>query len=131
MHDTLNSKMKSVNDYKELIAYQKSYELVLRIYQLTHTFPKDEVYGITSQIRRAAVSIPSNIAEGFMRGSKEYIHFLKIALGSAAELETQLSLSKDLGYCNIDVFNKINGLTKEVLRLLTSYISKMKETVKQ
>jgi len=84
------------------------------------------MYGLTSQIRRAAVSIQSNIAEGFMRGSKEYIQFLKIALGSAAELETQLSLSKDLGYCGIDKFNILNGLTKEVLRLLTSYINKMK-----
>ena len=84
------------------------------------------MYGLTSQIRRAAVSIQSNIAEGFMRGSKEYIQFLKIALGSAAELETQLSLSKDLGYCCIDKFNILNGLTKEVLRLLTSYINKMK-----
>ena len=118
---------KPVSDYKELIAYQKSYDLVLRIYRLTETFPKEEMYGLTSQIRRAAVSIPSNIAEGFMRGSKEYIQFLKIALGSTAELETQLSLSKDLGYCDIENFKILNGLTKEVLRLLTSYISKMKE----
>lgn len=65
----------AVSDYKELIAYQKSYDLVLRIYQLTHTFPKEEMYGLTSQVRRSAVSIPSNIAEGFMRGSKEYTHF--------------------------------------------------------
>ena len=122
----LNGSWKPVSDYKELIAYQKSYDLVLRIYQLTDTFPKEEMYGLTSQIRRAAVSIQSNIAEGFMRGSKEYIQFLKIALGSAAELETQLSLSKDLGYCGIDKFNILNGLTKEVLRLLTSYINKMK-----
>ena len=122
----LKGSRKPVGDYKELIAYQKSYDLVLRIYQLTDTFPKEEMYGLTSQIRRAAVSIPSNIAEGFMRGSKEYIQFLKIALGSAAELETQLSLSKDLGYCGIDKFNILNGLTKEVLRLLTSYINKMK-----
>jgi four helix bundle protein len=86
----------SIKSYKELIAYQKSYELVLHIYRITRSFPKEEVYGMTSQIRRAAVSIPSNISEGYMRGSKEYIQFLKIALGSAAELETQLSLSKDL-----------------------------------
>jgi len=117
----------AVSDYKELIAYQKSYDLVLRIYQLTHTFPKEEMYGLTSQIRRSAVSIPSNIAEGFMRGSKEYTHFLRISLGSAAELETQLMLSKDLGYCDIDRFKVLSGLVKEVLRLLTSYIGKMNE----
>lgn len=104
--------------------------MVLQIYKLTDTFPKAEIYGLTSQIRRAAVSIPSNIAEGFMRGSKEYIQFLKIALGSAAELETQLTLSKDLGYCDFDRFNVLNGLTKEILRLLTSYISKMRKAVK-
>lgn len=121
---------KPITDYKELIAYQKAYELVLQIYKLTDTFPKAEIYGLTSQIRRAAVSIPSNIAEGFMRGSKEYIQFLKIALGSAAELETQLTLSKDLGYCDFDRFNVLNGLTKEILRLLTSYISKMRKAVK-
>lgn len=125
-----NLRGKPVTDYKELIAYQKAYELVLQIYKLTDTFPKAEIYGLTSQIRRAAVSIPSNIAEGFMRGSKEYIQFLKIALGSAAELETQLTLSKDLGYCDFDRFNVLNGLTKEVLRLLTSYISKMRKAVK-
>jgi four helix bundle protein len=116
-----------VSDYKELIAYQKAYALVLQIYKLTDTFPKAELYGLSCQIRRAAVSIPSNIAEGFMRGSREYVQFLKIALGSAAELETQLSLSKDLGYCSVEQFNALDGLTKEVLRLLTSYISTMKK----
>jgi hypothetical protein len=61
----------AVRDYKELIAYQKGYELTILIYRLTDTFPKEEMYGLTSQVRRAAVSIPSNIAEGFMRGAKE------------------------------------------------------------
>jgi four helix bundle protein len=84
----------TVRDYKELIAYQKSYELVLLVYRLTETFPKEEIYGLTSQIRRAAVSIPSNIAEGFMRGAKEYGQFLKIALGSAAELELRYPYAK-------------------------------------
>jgi four helix bundle protein len=66
-----------VKDYKELIAYQKSYELVLLVYRLTASFPRKEIYGLTSQIRRAVVSIPSNIAEGFMRGAKEYSQFLR------------------------------------------------------
>lgn len=102
--------MTKIQSYHELIAYQKAYQLVLLIYRMTGSFPKEEVYGLTSQIRRAAVSIPSNIAEGFMRGSKEYLHFLKIALGSAAELETQLSLSKDLGYCSEADFPEMQTL---------------------
>jgi len=121
----------SVNDYSDLIAYQKAYDLVLRVYRLTGSFPKEEQYGLTSQIRRAAVSIPSNIAEGFMRGSREYAHFLKIALGSAAELETQLSISKDLGYCGIDQFESIHSLTKEVLRLLTSYLGRINDRISE
>jgi len=119
----------TVRDYKELVAYQKSYELVLLVYRLTETFPKEEIYGLTSQIRRAAVSIPSNIAEGFMRGAKEYGQFLKIALGSAAELETQVSICKDLGYCEVREFEKIRLLIKEVLRLLTSYIKRVTDKV--
>lgn len=115
----------AVRDYKELIAYQKAYDLVLRTYRLTASFPKEELYGLTGQIRRAAVSVPSNIAEGFMRGSKEYIQFLKIALGSAAELETQLTLSRDLGYCGQDEFENMRNLVKEVLRLLTAYIKRV------
>jgi four helix bundle protein len=116
-----------VRDYKELVAYQKGYDLVLQIYRLTASFPRDEIYGLTSQIRRAAVSIPSNIAEGYMRGSKEYIQFLKIALGSTAEVETQLSLSRDLGFCNDGEFQEILSLNKEVLKLLTSYISSLQK----
>lgn len=117
--------MTKVHSYHELIAYQKAYQLVLLIYRMTGSFPKEEVYGLTSQIRRAAVSIPSNIAEGFMRGTKEYLHFLKIALGSAAELETQLSLSKDLGYSKDKDFQETQALNEEVIKLLKSYISKM------
>lgn len=119
----------TVRDYKELIAYQKSYELVLLVYRLTGSFPKEEIYGLSSQIRRAAVSIPSNIAEGFMRGAKEYAQFLKIALGSTAEVETQLSISKDLGYCGTEDFLIALDLTREVLRLLTSYIARVNDRV--
>lgn len=116
----------TVRDYKELIAYQKSYELVLHIYRITRSFPREELYGLSSQIRRAAVSVPSNIAEGYMRGSREYVHFLKIALGSAAEVETQLSLSKDLGFISEEEFERICLIVKEVMRLLTSYIKRLK-----
>lgn len=89
-----------IQSYKELEAYKKSYEFVIKIYNITQSFPKEEIYGLVSQVRRSVISIPSNIAEGYRRGSKEYVHFLKVALGSCAELETQLSLSKDLGFCS-------------------------------
>ena len=116
-----------IKSYKELIAYQKSYELVKAIYKITESFPKHEIYGLSSQIRRSAVSIPSNIAEGFMRGAKEYLQFLKIALGSSAELETQLCLAKDLGLCSDDMFKELHGIITEVMRLLSSYIAKLQK----
>jgi four helix bundle protein len=85
--------------YKDLDVWKNEVELVKKIYTTTLDFPKEEMYGLTSQIRRSDISIPSNIAEGSARnGTKEFIQFLYIALGSAAELETQLIISKDLGY---------------------------------
>lgn len=110
-----------VDYYKELIAYQKAYKLVLDIDRLTEAFPKEEMYGLTSQIRRAATSIPSNIAEGFMRGPREYAQFLKVALGSTAELETRLSLAKDIGFVRAGQFEITQQSVKEVLKLLTFY----------
>ena len=94
-------------------------------YAITKSFPKEELYGISSQLRRSAVSIPSNIAEGYMRGSKEYVQFLKIALGSAAELETQLSLCMDLGFCSESDFNSLYALNQGVMKLLSTYITKI------
>lgn len=114
-----------ISSYKELIAHQKGMELVKTIYILTKKFPKEELYGLTSQIRRAGVSIPSNIAEGYMRGSREYVQFLKIALGSCAELETQLELSKEIGICDPSDFNKPYELNTEITKLLITYIKKM------
>ena len=114
-----------IKSYKELIAYQKSYELVKVIYEITKIYPKEEIYGITAQIRRSAISIPSNISEGYMRGSKEYVRFLRIALGSCAELETLLALSKDLGFCKEFDFNRANELLQEIMKLLVTYIKKI------
>lgn len=91
--------MEKIKTFKDLKVWQKGMELVKEIYNITGTFPKDEQYGLTSQMRRAAISIPSNIAEGFRRRyAKEHKQFLSIALGSAAELETQVLIAKDLGY---------------------------------
>ena len=114
-----------ITSYKELEAYKKGRELVKAIYQITDSFPRNELYGLTSQIRRCAVSIPSNIAEGYMRGSKEYLQFLKVSLGSCAELETQLTLGKDLGFCKEADFNSIYALNEEIIKLLKTYITKM------
>lgn len=117
-----------INSYKELEAYKKSYELVKDIYNLTRTFPKEEMYGLTNQMRRAAISIPSNIAEGYMRGPKEYIQFLRVALGSCAELATQINLSKDLGFCVDSDYIKAYGLNDETGKLLRTYITKLTPT---
>lgn len=114
-----------IKSYKELIAYTKGRELVKAVYEMTRKFPKEEMYGITSQIRRSSISIPSNIAEGYMRGSKEYVQFLKVALGSCAELETQLSLSKDLGFCKELDFSKAYNLNEEIIKLLKTYVNKI------
>jgi len=114
-----------VTSHKELIAYQKAYRLVLAIYQVTKSFPAEELYGLTSQMRRSAVSIPSNIAEGYMRGTKEYAQFLRVAVGSAAELDTQLSLGKDLGYIGNEVFEQLRSELEEVIKLLRSYLKKL------
>ena len=113
--------------HKELIVWQKGIQLVKEVYQLTQSFPKEEVFGLTSQIRRCAVSIPSNIAEGCARRSdKELIQFLHIALGSAAELETQLIISKELSYLTDESFNTISSLNNEIIRLLSALLNRIK-----
>ena len=110
------SNMKT-RSFKDLIVWQKSYALVLEIYKLTQSFPKSEQYGLSSQMRRAAVSIPSNIAEGYGRKHKaEYNHFLSIAYGSLLELETQSLLARDLKYTEEN--EKVEKLIKEVGRML-------------
>ena len=88
-----------MNTFRDLLIWQKSMTIVTEIYQLTNSFPKEEIYGLTSQIRRCAVSIPSNIAEGCGRKTdKDFSNFLSISLGSAFEFETQLIICKNLGY---------------------------------
>ena len=91
----------SVNSYEDLIVWQKSVDLVVGIYQITKNLPREELYGLSDQIRRAAISIPSNIAEGQQRHSpKDYLKFLAIAKGSLGELKTQLIICDRLGYLN-------------------------------
>lgn len=117
-----------IKSYKQLIVWQKSILLVQEVYLLTDNFPKTEIYGIISQIRRAAVSIPSNIAEGYGRkSSKEYLQSCSISYGSACELETQIIISKKLKLTSLDKFTKVDLYLEEVLKMLNSMIGKMKE----
>ncbi|OGV91969.1 hypothetical protein A3A66_04575 [Microgenomates group bacterium RIFCSPLOWO2_01_FULL_46_13] len=116
----------SINSYKDLKVWQRSMELVEEIYKLTAKMPKSETYGLSIQMRRAAISIPSNIAEGYRRQSQGAYHqFLLIANGSAAELETQLELVKRLPHTfHLDT-TKANELLLEVLKMLNVLIRKV------
>lgn len=110
---------KKIHSYKDLIVWQKSMELVTAIYKFTESFPRGELYGLVSQMRRCAVSIPSNIAEGRRRSTrKDYRQFLIIAYGSGAELETQLEISKRLGFGGEQDYKKVEELLEEVMRML-------------
>ena len=108
---------------KESVAYRKGYELSLEVYRATSNSPKEEVYGLVSQMRRSAVSIPCNIAKGYRRGHrKEYLQFLHIAYGSCGELETLLSLSRNLAFLEERIFAQLYQLQDEVSRLLRGLI---------
>ena len=115
-----------IHSFKDLVVWQRSIELVLEVYSLTSQFPREEIYGLTSQMRRAAVSIPSNIAEGKLRGSrKELKQFLLIAFSSGGELETQVEISRRLSQTkNLD-YLKVNSLLEEVMRMLNKIISSL------
>jgi four helix bundle protein len=114
--------------YKELKVWKKGMELVRMIYQLTARLPTEEKYGLASQMRRAAVSVPSNIAEGQARqGTREFLQFLSHASGSLAELETQTLLCVDLNYCNLPDITKISGEIAEPQKILAAIRRKLQE----
>lgn len=114
-------------DFKALKVWAKAHHLVLQIYQATACFPKEEVYGLTSQMRRAALSIPSNLAEGCGRHSQaELASFSQVAMGSASELEYQLLLAYDLHYLTDDDYNSLLLELSEVKRMLNSFIFKVR-----
>lgn len=115
-----------IKSYKELIVWKKSMILVREIYLLTGEFPKDELYGLRSQMERAAVAIPSNIAEGYLRRHrKEYSQFLSISLSSAAELETQILICKSLSKFKYIDFSKAENLLGEVMKMLYVMIERI------
>lgn len=109
--------------HEQLKVWKKSITLCTSIYRLTEQFPREEIYGLTSQMRRAAVSVASNIAEGRRRGTDlDFRHFLHMAHGSLAELETQLSIALELGFCNSTIHDSIRVQTDEVGKMLHGMI---------
>jgi four helix bundle protein len=121
----MSEKLKS---YKDLKVWQRSYQLCLEIYKLTKGFPDEEKYGLKSQLRRAAVSVPSNISEGYGRKTTpEYIQFLYIAYGSICEIETQILLSGDLNYISTGKLEMLNEGIKEVERMLKALIKSLEK----
>lgn len=111
-----------IQNFKEIIAWQKAHILVLEVYKVTKNFPKSEDFNLTSQMRRCSTSIPSNIAEGFKRKTKkDKYHFSCMAEGSLEELKYQILLAKDLGYLEAETYDIISIITDEVGRLLTKW----------
>jgi four helix bundle protein len=116
-----------MKDYKELQVWQKAVALVTETYKTTRSFPGEERFGLTGQIRRAATSVPANIAEGWGRGStKEYVQFLVVARGSLLELETHLIVCRNLGYLNDAQLDAAQGHIDEIGRMLNSLIHSLK-----
>ena len=116
-----------MKDFRQLQVWQKAHSIVLEIYQVTADFPKEERFGLISQIRRASVSVPSNIAEGCGRGGDaELARFLQIAMGSASELEYQLLLSNDLRYMEATDYERLAGMVIEVKKMLSSFIKRLR-----
>ena len=119
-----------IKSYQDLIVWQKSVLLVTDIYTITKTFPQDERFGITSQLNRAAVSIPTNIAEGWGREtSKNYLQFLRISRGSIMEVQTLLIIAKNLNYISEEKFDILKNKTEEVGKILQGLIKSINEKI--
>ena len=117
-----------MQDFKKLNVWQKAHLLAIAVYQATSDFPKEELYGLTSQARRACVSIPANIAEGCGKeGNAELNRYLQISLGSTRELEYHLLLARDLNFLNNKIYDPLNNQVSEVRRMLISFIKKLGE----
>ena len=117
-----------LENFKELNVWQKSYDLCLMIYKITKKYPNEETYGLVSQLRRVAVSVPSNIAEGYGRKTTtDYIRFLYIAYGSICELETQILLSGDLGYIKESIHTETLDNVTEIERMLKGLINSLEK----
>ena len=116
-----------MRDFRSLAVWDKAHQLALRIYQATQNFPQEELYGLTSQIRRAAVSISANIAEGCGKDTEaELARYMQISMGSASELEYHLLLAKDLGYLDEMEYTIVNEKVVEVKRMLAPFIKRLR-----
>jgi four helix bundle protein len=116
-----------MRDFRSIGAWHKAHELVLSIYRTTADFPKEEMYGLTSQMRRAAMSIPANIAEGCGKNSDtELARYMQISMGSASELEYHLLLAKDLNFMDAATYDQLNNATIEVKKMLASFITRIR-----
>jgi len=119
-----------LKSYKDLIVWQKSFKLALEVYRVTKKFPKSELYGLISQMRRAAFAIPSNIAEGYARKHRaEYIQFIRIAFASGAELETQILIAKETKLLDVKDFQILDALLNEVMRMLNKLIRSLEDRI--
>ena len=119
-----------MSHFRKILFWQKSISLVTNVYKATRTFPKEETFGLTSQIRRSSISIPSNIAEGSGRESnKDFLRFLYISLGSLFEMQTQLEIAKNIIYISEEEFNLLYEDSREIERMLASLIKKVKDTI--
>jgi len=117
-----------MSNFRSLLIWQKSMVLTTKIYFSTNNFPKEEIFGLSSQIRRSSVSIPSNIAEGSGRESdKDFLRFLNISTGSLFEMQTQLEIAKNITYLNQEEFNNLYEDSREVERMLVAFIKKIKD----
>ena len=118
---------KKSKSYRDLVVWQKSIALVTETYRITETFPRQEAYGLISQMQRSAISIPSNIAEGSSRHTKkDFMQFLHIALGSATELETQIIIARNLGYIHEQKYEQSAQSLSEICRMLHGLINKLR-----
>lgn len=121
-----------IKTFRDLLIWQKGMELVKAIYKLARSFPKSEEYNLSSQMKRASISIPSNIAEGFSRSTKkDFQRFLYIALGSIFELQTQIIISYEQDHINQQQYDSLNELTREVERMLCSFMNSNRNIIDQ
>jgi four helix bundle protein len=122
--------MSAIKSYKDLLIWQKGFQIVISTYKLTKDFPQEELYALTSQIKRASVSIPSNIAEGYGRNTDKSLgHFIDISRGSLYELETQLLIAKELEFIqDLDMFNHVISLINEESKMLNAFYNSISKS---